>query len=98
MAKLTVTWSGLPPAVSKALLQGRRQPWRCLGFYGSTGGGGAWWGRGLSAEAPPHGSSSLGSCHPGLVDAHPWSHCERTRFQELKPGAELSISVLPCKK
>lgn len=75
VAKLTMTWVGLPPALSENFLLGRRQPWRFLGFYGSTSGGreltsgwergprggGASRGRGLSAGARLRESHSLGT-------------------------------------
>lgn len=60
VAKLTMTWVGLPPALSESFLLGRRQPWRFLGFYGSTSGGrelaiGSAWGRGLVGAGPQRG-------------------------------------------
>lgn len=55
VAKMTVTWAGLPPAVSKTLVPGRRQPCRFLSCYGSTRGG-----AGPAGAEPQRGRGNLG--------------------------------------
>lgn len=96
MAQVTVTW--VPSAVSKALLPDRRQPWRFLGFYGSTGGGASagrgFGGAGASARAPWASRVLQFGVLRLRVGGRASLASLRTRFRELKPWAELSISVL----